>query len=727
MSKIIIVSNRLPVKIIQNADDFEIQPSEGGLATGLASIHEQGENLWIGWPGLPSEQLDDPDYFTRKLDKLRLVPLYLNEEEINGFYEGFSNEVLWPIFHYISTYANYDLHNWETYKRVNERFRDIIVQHAAPNDTIWVHDYQLLLLPGLLRDAFPEATIAYFQHIPFPSQELFRLIPWRRELLEGMLGADLLGFHTFGDVRHFISSATRIAGIHSHSSRLEVDGRAVFAEPYPMGTDSQRFSELSDDSDVLQRVAQLKENYMGQKVMLSIDRLDYSKGILQRLQALELLLSENPQFHKKLILYMIVVPSRDTVPEYQRLKDQIDRLVGHINARYGSYDWYPIAYFYHSYPVKEIVALYHTADICLVTPLRDGMNLVSKEYVASKNDASGVLILSELAGASNELIDAVIVNPNNIHDICNAMISALEMPEQEMKKRMGAMRSVVFKFNIHHWARLFLNRLQEIITMQTSTKARLVGDQVEQMILSQYKSATSRLLLLDYDGTLVGFQNDIDKAFPDDELYGILDALEADMDNHLVIISGRKHQTLARWFEGKKYSLVAEHGVWTKEPESDWQLRSGLSNAWKEEVNALMESYADRTPGAFVEEKSFSLAWHYRKVPEGLGVLRASELKESLRDFSSSYGLQLLDGDKVVEIRHAEVNKGRATLNLLHGNTYDFILAIGDDRTDEDTFAALPPEAVTIKVGDDVSEARFYVKKRTEVRALLRKLIRATN
>ncbi|WP_257669337.1 bifunctional alpha,alpha-trehalose-phosphate synthase (UDP-forming)/trehalose-phosphatase [Parapedobacter tibetensis] len=722
MSKIIIVSNRLPVKIMQDGDNFVIQPSEGGLATGLASIHEEGENLWIGWPGLSQEALGDLDPFTAKLNKLRLVPCYLNEEEINGFYEGFSNEILWPIFHYISMYANYDFNNWEIYKRVNEKFRDIILQYVQPNDTIWIHDYQLLLLPGLLRTSLPEATIAYFQHIPFPSQELFRLIPWRRELLEGMLGADLLGFHTFDDVRHFVSSATRIAGIRSHSNRLEVDGRAVFVEPYPMGIDSERFSKLSADNDVLQGVSQLKENYKGQKIILSIDRLDYSKGILQRLEAFDLLLAENPDFHKKLTLYMIVVPSRDTVPEYQKLKDQIDRLVGQINAQYGSYDWYPIAYFYHSYPVKEIVTLYHTADICLITPLRDGMNLVSKEYVACKNDCSGVLILSEMAGASNELIDALIINPNNIHDIRDAIIKALQMPEPEMKKRMEAMRSVVFKFNIHHWAKLFLNRLQEIRTMQTSTRARLVGDHVEQTMLSQYQRATSRLLLLDYDGTLVGFQNDIDKASPDEELYTILDALDADIYNHLVIISGRKHETLARWFAGKKYTLVAEHGVWIRESESDWQLRRGLSNAWKTEVAPLMESYADRTPGAFVEEKSFSLAWHYRKVQEGLGVLRASELKKSLRDFSSTGGLQLLDGDKVLEIRLAEVNKGRATLDILHGNTYGFILAIGDDSTDEDTFMALPPEAFSIKVGDAISAARFYMKRQTETRALLRKL-----
>ncbi|MEC3880640.1 bifunctional alpha,alpha-trehalose-phosphate synthase (UDP-forming)/trehalose-phosphatase [Parapedobacter sp. 10938] len=722
MSKTIIVSNRLPIKITEDGNGYALHPSEGGLATGLASIHALGENTWVGWPGIILEDAKQKAYFTKVLKEKRLAPIFLDDDEIRGFYEGFSNEVLWPIFHYMPNYAIYELENWETYVRVNEKFRDLVLEVAEPNDTIWVHDYQLLLLPGLLRSALPDASIGFFQHIPFPSQELFRLIPWRRELLEGMLGADLLGFHTFDDVRHFISSATRLVGTNNNSNKLEEDGRTIVVESFPMGIDSNRFSTLSSDSKVLKRVAELKSNFKNQKIILSIDRLDYSKGILQRLEAFDLFLAENPDFHKQVTLYMVVVPSRDTVPQYRELKDQIDRLVGNINAEYGVYDWYPVAYFYHGYPAEEIAALYNVADVCLVTPMRDGMNLVSKEYVASRHDHTGVLILSEMAGAANELIDALIVNPNNVNDIRDALLTALRMPATEVTKRMNAMRQIVFKFTVQHWATLFMSRLEEIKKVQSNTRARLVGPVIEDQIISGYSAAASRLLLLDYDGTLVGFQDDIDKASPDDELYRLLDILEADINNHLVIISGRKHSTLEQWFQNKPYSLIAEHGVWTKEPHAEWHLKSGLSNTWKEEVGAFMESYADRTPGAFVEEKSFSLAWHYRKVQRDLGALRAQELIEGLRDYSASYGLQLLDGDKVVEIRSAEVNKGRATLDILHENRYDFILSIGDDRTDEDTFHALPREAFTIKVGTEVSAARFYLKHRREVRMLLQKL-----
>src|SRR5690606_2001796 len=227
-------------------------------------------NTWSGWPGIPVNDSDQQEYFQSELAERRLIPLFLTDEEIKGFYEGFSNEVLWPIFHYMPSYANYDLNNWEIYVRVNERFRDLVLQHAQPDDTIWVHDYQLLLLPGMLRQALPDASIGFFQHIPFPSQELFRLIPWRRELLQGMLGADLLGFHTFDDVRHFISSATRLTSTNNNSNWLEVEGRTVFAEPFPMGIDSKRFSALSTNEKVLQRVAELRSTFSGQKIILSI-------------------------------------------------------------------------------------------------------------------------------------------------------------------------------------------------------------------------------------------------------------------------------------------------------------------------------------------------------------------------------------------------------------------------------------------------------------------------
>lgn len=720
MNKTIIVSNRLPVKIIKEKKSLSFLPSEGGLATGLGSIYREGNNIWIGWPGMTvKKSLEEP--ISSSLKEQNLVPVFLDDEEIKGYYEGFSNELLWPVFHYTSSYAHYDSQNWEMYMHVNEKFRDTVLAHLEPEDTLWIHDYQLLLLAGMIREKQPDVTIAFFQHIPFPSQEIFRLIPWRKELLRGMLGADLIGFHTFDDVRHFISAATHLLSIHVDANLLRVGDRAVATEPFPMGIDCDKFSALSEDKIVKDHIESLKEHYIDQKVILSIDRLDYSKGIIPRLEAYQLFLEENPDYHQRIVLYMIVVPSRDTVAEYHRLKNEIDRLVGNINGYFGSFDWNPIAYFYQSFPVEFLSALYNFADTCLITPMRDGMNLVAKEYVASRNDNTGVLILSEMAGASKELIDAIIVNPNNVHEVKDAIIQALNMPLDEMQERMKAMRQTVFKFNIHHWVKIFMARLKEVKQVQSSMKAKVIKTAVKEQIIASFQQAESRLLLLDYDGTLVDFKKQIDLAAPDEDLYRLLDTLSSDQKTQLAIISGRKYETMEKWFGSRNYELIAEHGAWTKK-DGKWLQKSGLSNVWKDEVHLLMDAFSDRTPGAFVEEKSYSLVWHYRNVQRGLGSLRATELMDNLRYMITPYGLQLLNGHKVVEVKNAEVNKGKATLNLLHGKRYDFILSIGDDYTDEDIFKALPTNAVTIKVGSNMSAARYFVEDFNAVRALLGEL-----
>ena len=722
MSKTVIVSNRLPIKISQEDNNLVFNSSEGGLATGLGSIYKEKDNIWIGWPGMTVEENQEEEV-TDRLKDLNLIPVFLEEEDIKRYYEGFSNEILWPVFHYISTYARFDSENWESYKAVNEKFAQSILPHLEKDDTLWIHDYQLLLLPEIIRKNRPEVSIAFFQHIPFPSQELFRVIPWRKELLKGMLGADLIGFHTFDDVRHFISAATHLLDLHVDANMIRTDNRAIAIEPFPMGIDSEGFSSLSNNKIVQGHVDSLRKYYKEQRILLSIDRLDYSKGIIQRLEAFELFLQENPEYHEKVVLFMIVVPSRDNVAEYQRLKDDIDRIVGNINSHYRKFDWYPIAYFYQSYPVEYLSALYNIADVCLITPMRDGMNLVCKEYVASRNDNTGVLILSEMAGASKELIDAIIINPNNIHEIKDAIIQALNMSEDEMKERMVAMRQMVFKYNIYHWVKIYMRRLEEVKKIQLSMKAGRVKDSIRDNIQQSYKNAQKRLILLDYDGTLVGFQKRIELASPDAELYSLLNQFVFDKKNHTAIISGRKHETLEQWFEGRDLDLIAEHGAWRKEIGADWVQKADLSHSWKDEVHLLMDAFCDRTPGSFVEEKSYSLVWHYRKVQKGLGPIIANELMDNLRYMVVDYGLQLLNGDKVIEVKNSEVNKGRATTSLLNSGEYDFILAIGDDYTDEDIFKALPDEAFSIKVGNHMSAARYYLEDFHEVRELLKFLV----
>jgi trehalose 6-phosphate synthase/phosphatase len=723
MAKTIIVSNRLPVKVSEKDGELQVASSEGGLATGLGSIYKQGNNVWIGWPGIVTEDAEIQHQVTSRLEDLNLFPVFLTQEEINQYYEGFSNEVLWPIFHYMPTYANYNHSYWTYYCEVNKKFAAAIQSIAEPNDIIWIQDYQLLLLPNMIREKMPDVSVGFFQHIPFPSFELFRLIPWRNEILEGMLGADLIGFHTFDDARHFVQACRRLLPVQTSANEITVGSRAVVVDTFPMGIDFKKFNELPKEPLVQVEAEKLRDTFSNQKMVLSIDRLDYSKGILQRLQAFEWFLNKYPDYIGKTTLYMVVVPSRDTVPKYKELRDEIDKFVGNINARYRTLEWQPVYYFYRSFPVEVLSALYNEAEVCLVTPMRDGMNLVCKEYVASRVNNDGVLILSEMAGASKELIDALIVNPNNVSAITNAIKEAIEMPSEDQDKRMRSMRQVVKKFDINHWVKIFMERLNEVKSMQTSMYARRLNDNTRKQIIQSFSNAKKRLLFLDYDGTLVGFKANIEQASPDKELYSLIESLIADPLNDVVIVSGRNYQFLQKWFGHLDINLIAEHGAWTKVRGEQWESIPTLNDAWKKDFFPVLDIYTDRTPGSFIEEKDFSLVWHFRKVEEELGELRKNELLNNLRYLAEGKGLQLLPGNKVVEIKNIEINKGKSTLSFSQRKQYDFIIAIGDDHTDEDIFKALPESTITIKVGSYITAARYYLNNFTDVRRLLGEMV----
>lgn len=720
--KTIIISNRLPVKIIEENNEYHYIPSEGGLATGLGDVYKNDNSIWIGWPGLEIPEHRQEEVI-HKLADLNLYPIFLTQTEIELFYEGFSNEVLWPVFHYLVTYANYEQSYWDSYQKVNEKFALNALKFINKEDKIWIQDYQLLLLPGLLRSKRPDSTIGFFQHIPFPAYEIFRLIPWREKLLNGLIGADLIGFHTYDDVRHFIGTATRLLPVNASANVLSSKDRQVVVEAFPMGIDFDKFDELAKSPLATNGVNDFNEKHSDLTTILSIDRLDYSKGIFERLQAFSLLLETHPQYIGKISLYMIVVPSRDTVPQYRDLKEQIDRKVGSVNSKYRTVDWNPINYFYRSFPVEIISKFYATADICLVTPMRDGMNLVSKEYIASRSDSTGVLILSEMAGSSKELTDALVVNPNNLEDIMQAIVKAINMPVGEQKIRMEAMRATVKKFNVKHWVNNFIQKLNEVKDYQNSLLTKHAVNNTSTLIPTKYKEANDRVLFLDYDGTLVGFSGNIDDASPDEELYDLLKKLIADPKNRVVIVSGRQHSTLEKWFGHLAVDLIAEHGAWQRSSDQKWHSLPLLTDQWKQEISTILETYTDRTPGSFVEEKSYSLVWHYRKVEEGLGELRANEITSHLKMLAADKGLQLMSGNKVIEFKNVEVNKGKATLNWLYGKNPDFIMALGDDVTDEDIFKVLPNDAITIKVGSTLSEAKYYLTNQKEVRKLLWSLV----
>lgn len=726
MSRTIIVSNRLPTKVQRGPDGLHFKPSEGGLATGLGSIYKADGNVWVGWPGLEVTAPEEQAHVTEELRADSMAPVFLTEAEIRDYYEGFSNSTLWPTFHYFTQFATYDDVHWQAYVAANEKFCAAVLAEAGPEDTIWVHDYQLLLLPEMLRRARPQATIGFFLHIPFPSYELIRVLPWGPELLRGMLGADLIGFHTYGYMRHFLSAVSHQLGFSNQNGEVETGTRTVLVDAFPMGIDYQRYADTAASEAALTHERTYRDAMREGRVVLTIDRLDYTKGIAQRLLAFEQLLVRHPEWRGQVSLLMVVVPSRDQVAQYAQLKVEIDELVGRINAQYRTISWNPIHYFYRSFPFEELVALYRLADVALVTPVRDGMNLVAKEFIASKADQRGVLILSERAGAARELSDALLINPTDLNQVVETLHEALQMPEEDQLARMANLQALVHQYDVFAWTNLFMDRLAYSKIKQHTLTTDVLDDAAQRQLRQAYEAATHRLLLLDYDGTLVGFQTNPQRAQPDPELLQLLSNLAENPLNRVVIISGRDRTTLSTWLGHLPIDFVAEHGVWLRKGDDDWSLFQELRADWKAEMKPMLDLYVRRTAGSFVEEKDYSLVWHYRRVDAELGATRARELMTHLTFMTSNTDLQVLEGNKVIEIKTAGINKGTAASRWLGGtggDAPDFILAIGDDRTDEDTFGALPPDAYTVKVGGAPrSKARYSVASSADVRQLLRSL-----
>ncbi|MBF9141603.1 bifunctional alpha,alpha-trehalose-phosphate synthase (UDP-forming)/trehalose-phosphatase [Hymenobacter properus] len=724
MSRTIIVSNRLPTKALRTDDGLAFQPSEGGLATGLGSIYRADGNVWVGWPGLFVEDEAEATFVTEQLAADSMAPVFLTEDEIRDYYEGFSNGTLWPTFHYFAQLAVYEEDMWKAYVAVNEKFCRAVLEQAGPDDTIWVHDYQLLLLPEMLRAARPQATIGFFLHIPFPSYELIRVLPWRTELLQGMLGADLIGFHTFGYMRHFLSAVSQLLGLPNQHGQIETPTRSVLVDAFPMGIDHQRYADAAASEAADAHVREYREALKEVRVILSIDRLDYTKGIAQRLRAFELLLLRYPEWRGQVSLLMVVVPSRDQVAQYADLKVEIDELVGRINAQYRTIAWNPVHYFYRSFPLEELAAFYRLAEVALVTPMRDGMNLVAKEYVASKADQRGVLILSERAGAARELSDALIINPTDTGQLAEAMHEALVMPEEDQIARMTNMQALVRQYDVFAWTKLFMDRLAHAKSQQQTLATTKLTPAATQQLKQDYHATERRLLLLDYDGTLAPFNANPQRAKPDEELRLLLRALTDEPRNRVVIISGRDRATLQEWLGHLPLDFIAEHGVWLRGQGEEWSLFQELRADWKQDIRPVLELYVSRTAGSFIEEKDYSLVWHYRRADAELGASRARELTSHLTFMASNTELQVMEGNKVVEIKTAGINKGTAAARTVSSYHPDFILAIGDDRTDEDTFRALPPDAYTLKVGSAPrSLARFHVDGPAAVRGLLRELL----
>ncbi|MCU1661256.1 MAG: trehalose 6-phosphate synthase [Pseudonocardiales bacterium] len=457
-AEFVVVANRLPVDLEKLPDGSQRwKRSPGGLVTALEPMLRSREGAWVGWPGLA-----DADVEPLVEDGLQLHPVRLSAQEVEEYYEGFSNGTLWPLYHDVVAPPAFHRHWWQAYVRVNERFAEVVAEVAAPNATVWIQDYQLQLLPAALRKLRPDLRIGFFLHIPFPPTELFMQLPWRKRIIEGLLGADLVGFHTPGGTRNFRWLATRLTDATPGAGRNEVTygDRTVKLGAFPISIDSAALDQLSRSSDVLERAKQIRAD-LGDpdRVVLGVDRLDYTKGIDVRLRAFEELLAEGRVDPENVVMIQLATPSRERVEHYQKMRNDIEQSVGRINGEYARVGHPAVHYLHQALPREELAAFFVAADVMLVTPLRDGMNLVAKEYVACRHDNGGVLVLSEFAGAANELKEAILVNPHDTDGVKNALHVALTMPREEGAKRMRALRRQVLAHDVDRWARSFLDAL----------------------------------------------------------------------------------------------------------------------------------------------------------------------------------------------------------------------------------------------------------------------------
>lgn len=729
MAKNIIVSNRLPIRISKVDNSYKFTPTSGGLATGMKSIHEQDNALWIGWPGIGRDEIADDAWtpLNNGLINNNFAPVSLSKAEVDDFYYGLANKCLWPLFHYFIEYSIFDEAHWETYVEVNKKFSERVLEHIDSGDTVWIHDYQLLLCPKMIKDVRPDVNIGFFLHIPFPSFEIFRIFPWRETLLEGMLGADLIGFHTYNYERHFLSSVKRILRKNVQFNRVTVGSREVVVDTFPMGIDYAKFNDAAQ-THLTQKQAeksalkiQLEAHKKGadqSKLILSIDRLDYTKGVVNRIKAFDLFLTKYPEYLEKVRLVMLTVPSRSDVPDYKRLKRETDEVVGRINGKYATVNWTPIWYYYRAMDFDDLIDLYMTSDIAMITPVRDGMNLVAKEFIATRVNGDGVLILSEMAGAAKELHEAVLVNPFDLNAMADAIQKAIVMPIEEQQKRNNAMQKRLSRYTVNYWAKEFMEALNSTLELAEETDVKKLDKATVQAIAESCSHAAKKMVLLDYDGTLVDFHENPEMAIPDESLLETLAQLTFLPNTDVAIVSGRDKVFLEKWFGNLQLTLVAEHGYFVKGYKQEWLAKSGDNNTWKKDVMPIMEAFTDRTPGTFIEEKSKSLVWHYRKTDPELAAGRAVELKTVLNSLISDK-LSIMDMDKALEVVNRQISKGTAVSELVTKKKYDFILCMGDDVTDENMFTSLPNHATTIKVGRKKTTAKYYIEDIAQVKALL--------
>ncbi|WP_308799441.1 bifunctional alpha,alpha-trehalose-phosphate synthase (UDP-forming)/trehalose-phosphatase [Agromyces silvae] len=714
----VVVSNRLPVDYQGGVGADTIwRSSPGGLVTALEPVMRTSGGAWVGWPGVADREFDPFDH-----DGISIIPVPLSEQELADYYEGFSNDTIWPLYHDVIAPPTFHREWWDAYVRVNRRFAEAAARAAAEGAVVWVQDYQLQLVPRMLRESRPDLVIGFFNHIPFPAYGIYSQLPWRRQVVDGLLGADVIGFQRLADASNFARAVRRLFGYATKGTVIEVpaeDGevRRVVARHFPISIDAAGFEEIARRPEVQERARQIREELGNPAtIMLGVDRLDYTKGIRHRIKAFGELLHEGRLSVEDATLVQVASPSRERVETYRQLRDEIELQVGRLNGDYSTLGHQAVAYLHHGYPREEMVALYLAADVMLVTALRDGMNLVAKEYVACRFDTDGVLLLSEFTGASDELRQAILVNPHDIEGLKDSIIEATQMPARERARRMRALRKRVRDNDVANWSATFLKTLTGVGKIAPG-----ISDPLQAAIVAL--ASTERLLVaLDFDGTLAPLVDRPEDARATERARAAIERLASDEETRVAIVSGRALQSLSEVANPSAGTLLSgSHGVELQLDAGGVQVDLRENELAKlERLGQIVEQVAAATPGAWIEHKPAGLALHTRQLSTADGVALQQDARTHVE--TELVGITVRTGKAVLEFAVRESDKGESLTRLRQHVGATAVLYIGDDVTDEDAFATLDSDDVGVKVGQGKTLAAHRVRSPDDVAELLERL-----
>jgi trehalose 6-phosphate synthase/phosphatase len=724
MPRCLLVSNRLPVAYNSKLNVFT--PSSGGLVSAIKGLDPAKVGFDFEWMGILTDDIA-PEKL-KELDKvraggLRNHPIIVPKQSYEDYYNLYCNNVLWPLFHYERNMVRHKKQGWNAYCEINEHVANAIIKEAKDDDVIWVHDFQLMLVPGKVKAKRPNLKIGFFLHIPFPSSEIFRELPQRKEILYSLISCDQIGFHDMSYLNHFRSSIQRVLG--------ELPTVEKMWGVYPISIDTDTFLKLAVKDDTKACIEKYKANKKKMKWILGVDRLDYIKGLLLKMSAYKAFLRRYPEEREKVQLIQVVIPSRIDVPEYRSLKNRLEQLVSSINGEFGSPTWMPIQYIYHSVNPHELSALYQLSEALFISSRRDGMNLVSLEYVMSQTETNpGVVLLSEFAGAHSTLSYAVSINPWDIHETAAKMKEALHQPLVKRQAEMGAMKDFLKRYTSCDWARLIL---RDLVRENTEKDQQVALPQDGKFSWMKELKNKRVLFFCDLDGTLAPIKANPKDVRLHEDTISLLQSIGERKNCEFVVVSGRDKEFLEEQFLDNdfEFPLAACHGAYSYSPvDRRWHTRIPQdSTKWKDLVFEILDLYTTRTPESFIEDKGHAITWHYRNSPREFAEFLATKLFFELEEALIGQPVQVNRGKKVIEVKSIHANKGYFVQQWMQSANKkpDVVVAIGDDTTDEDMFSVLQErndiEPFCIKVGQETSHARYFIKEQENVNHFLKSFL----